>query len=193
MSSSSYNSFLKYTNIQGKTLTYNMWVMEYSQTHALAGTSAQSKMFKHYYPKSYSPGNVSVIGRVRTQSDYNNLGTYIRNFHITLMNSSGRSNAGSKQLPLMMLFINGEGLNIQGIPASFQAGAKRFNVAPEFRFDFMVIKDAHSKNADMRPGYAMRQMWTGDFIDEGAIDTGNVVDGARAATTFSPGVTDFGG
>lgn len=183
MPSSSYNSYLKYTPIGKSALRYNMWVTEYSQPHALSGSSQQSKMYKHFYPKSYSPGDIAIIGRVRDQTDYNNLAIFIRKFHLELMSAPGASNAaGGKQVPLMTLYIQGEGLNVQGLVGSFQAGAKRFNIAPEFRFNFTVIKDAHSKNTDMHPAYSMRQMWTGNFIDEGPVQNGTG-DGSSAPGT----------
>lgn len=167
-----YNSFLKYTPIGKKTaLRYNMYVMEYSQPHALSGSAQQSKLYKHWYPKSYSPGDITVVGRVRDQTDYDNLAVFIRGFHQSLMSAAGRSNAANgNQIPLMRLYIDGEGVNIDGVIKSFKAGAQRFNVAPQFTFDFTVIKDSHSKNSDMVPGYALRQMWTGSFVDEGPIN-----------------------
>lgn len=196
----SYNSYLSYVPLGKKKQRYNMWVMEYSQPHAVSGSSSQSKMYKHFYPRSYSPGNISVIGRVRDQHDYNNLAIFIRKFHQNLMAAPGASNlSNGRQIPLMTLFIADEGINVQGIVGSFEAGAKRFNVAPEYRFDFTVIKDAHSKNTDMRAAYAMRRMWTGTFIDEGPINnnTENLQQPGGVASppqhVFVPGVTDFGG
>lgn len=167
----SYNAFLRYTTPKGKTLQYNMWVMEYSQPHQVSGNSSQARMYKHFYPKSYSPGDIAVTGRVRTQLDYNNLARYIRGHHEAMMAVPGGSNLSSGSiLPLIKLFITAEGINVDGFVKSFQAGAKRFNVAPEFQFSFTVIKDAHSKNTDMRAGYAVRQLWTGSFINEGSIN-----------------------
>lgn len=186
-----YNSFLSYTPYNKKTaLRFNMYVMEYSQPHVLSGTNQQSKLYQHFYPKSYSPGDISVIGRVVSQTDYDNLSVYIRNFHLSLMSAPGSSNAANgEQIPLMTLYIDGEGINVQGIVKTFAAGAKRFNVAPQFTFDFTVIKDAHSANSDMIPGYAVRQMWTGAFVDEGAIQNGTVSSpiqtGAPGAVTQS--------
>lgn len=191
-----YNSYLSYTPI-GKTTTlrFNMYVMEYSQPHALSGAAQQSKLFKHFYPKSYTPGDITVIGRVVSQDDYNNLAVFIRGFHLNLMNAGGSSNASNgEQIPLMHLYIDGEGINIDGLILSFEAGAKRFNVAPQFTFDFTVIKDAHSKNSDMIPGYALRQMWTGNFVDEGSINNDSTVTSpvqtggpSAALPTTSPG------
>lgn len=161
-----FNAALIYTPPGKNTLHYNMWVTEYSQPHTLAGTTAQAKLFKHFYPNSYAPGAISIKGRVPTQKDYNNLGTFIRNHHMLLMGLPGLSNAGSKQLPLMKLVVDGEGIVVEGFVESFDDGAQRFNVAPEFQLDIVVIKDLHSKNQDIIPAYAMRSAWIGRFVDE---------------------------
>lgn len=77
----------------------------------------------------------------------------------------------------MRFAIPSEGFYTEGLIKSFQAGAKRFAVAPEFQLNFTVIKDSHSKNADMVAGSTLRAFWTGDFIDQGSsIDTTTIVD-----------------
>lgn len=186
MATHNFNAYLQYTDdTTNVKQTYRMWVNEVAQTHTLAGTDSQSKLYKHFYPRSYSPGDVSITGRVPLQKDYDNLGEYIRKHHLVLMRSSGLSNTGSpnSQIPLMRLAIPSEGLYVEGIIKTFRAGAKRFNVAPQFNFDFIVVKDAHSKNADLQPGYVLRAFWTGAFIDQGkTIDNSTSTDSTDIIT-----------
>jgi hypothetical protein len=163
---SRFNAYLDFTSPKGRQI-YRLWIDEYIQVHTLAGTSSQSKLFSHFYPRSYSPGAISFKGKVPSQTDYNNLATYIRNHHELLMRSPGMSNLGTTQLPLMSMKIPSEGVTVVGVIERFTAGAKRFAVAPPFEFDFTVINDAHSKNTNIHPGFSKRAMWTGDFIDEG--------------------------
>ena len=160
-----YNAYLQYRLANGRS-TYRMWVMDIQQTHNLAGMSAQSKMFQHFYPKSYSPGAIDVTGRVRTQEDYDSLADYIRKHQLLLVSGGGFSNTGPSegQIPLIRMGIPSEALIVEGWIDSFQAGARRFNPAPEFKFSFYVVKDAHSANSDMIPAYAMRKWWSGEDI-----------------------------
>lgn len=190
---SRFNAYLKFTPRNGKTETYNMWVMSYTQPHQLGGSPSQSKWYQHFYPRSYSPGAISVRGRVPYQTDYDNMARFIRTHHELMVGSAGLSNLGtqSSQIPLMSMGILGEGLYVEGLIGSFQAGAKRWNIAPEFTFDFMVIKDAHSKNTDMVGAYAVRSMWSGSWIDEGP-KKANIIDNTTkttSTTTTTNGVT----
>lgn len=163
-----FNAGLIYTPPHRPTQNYNMWVTEYSQPHDLAGSSSQSKLFQHFYPRSYSPGSLTIQGHVPLQEDYNNLGKFIRKHHMILMGLSGRSNVGATQLPLMKFVLPSEGIYVEGYVKTFEDGAKRFAVAPEYTLEFIVVKDAHSKNLDIRSSYAIRSMWLGQYIDQGA-------------------------
>lgn len=165
-----YTAYLRYRNLEGNLTHFNLWVMEYSQPHHLAGSDAQSKLYKHFYPRSYAPGNITVKGRVPDQEVYDNLAKYIRSHHELLMDPrvSGASNLNSgTQLPLFSFGVPSEGIAVQGFIVNFEAGAKRWNVAPEFTFDFTVIKDLHSTNSDITPGFAKRRIWSGQWIEKG--------------------------
>jgi len=163
-----YNARIAYTKENGLIAKFYLWVNEYSQAHAVGGSNAQSKMFQHFYPKNYSPGTVSVIGRVRDLHTYERLGEFIRAHQITILQGPPRvANIGSidNQIPLMSLSIPDENYYIEGWIQPFIAGTKRFNVAPEFRFEFFVVKDQHSSNELVRPLYTVHRLWNGDFID----------------------------
>lgn len=164
-----YNASLIYKGRQGKNKGFGLWVMEYEQSHSLAGEEIQSTLFKRFYPRSYAPSPMTVKGRVRTQHRYEQLAKFIRDHQLYLIDTPGLSNAGKYQLPLLKLSIPSENVYVEGFIGSFQAGARRFNVAPEYTFDFFTIKDNHSANANIRPSHPIRMWWSGQIIEEGEI------------------------
>jgi hypothetical protein len=182
----SYNAAIKFTNASGKQLGLGLWVMEYSQSHDLAGDISQSKWYRHFYPRSYSPGAITVTGRVRTQQRYDQVTEFVRQHQELMIQRAGYSNAGTRyQLPLMSLSIPFENIYVEGWIASIQAGAKRFNPAPEYTFDFLVVKDSHSMNIDLRPASVIRSWWNGSIIDAGEIHNEVVID-QQDGTIYNP-------
>lgn len=181
-----YNAAIKYVDTKGKLRGLGLWVMEYSQEHSLGGSSSQSRWFKHFYPRSYSPGAITVTGRVRTQQRYDQVSEFIRDHQQVMIQRAGYSNSGTKnQLPLMRLSIPFENLYVEGWVNSFAAGAKRFNPAPEFTLDFVVVKDNHSMNSEMRPASVLRSWWNGSIIDVGEIHNEADID-LQEGTIYNP-------
>lgn len=163
MAPSNFNAAIRYRNSG-----FGLWVMGLNQTHALGGSSAQSKWFKHFYTKSYSPGVMNVTGRVRTQHRYDQLAEFIRAHHEVLLSGESFSNTSEGiQIPLMKLSIPSENLYMDGWIENFQGGAKKFNPAPEFSFDFFIIRDNHSANYEMIPASVIRSWWEGHSIYAG--------------------------
>jgi len=126
-----------------------LWVMEIEQAHELAGSTAQSKLFQHFYSKSYTPGAMKVGGRVPTQDHYDMLTQFYRAWQMIIMASAGGSNLLDPShpeytLPLMRLVIPSEDISYDGLIMGFVGGRKRFNIAPPFTFNFEVIQDNHS-------------------------------------------------
>jgi hypothetical protein len=145
------NAYLRYWDTAtGQFVRRYLWVMEVEQTHELSGSTYQSQYYQHFYGKSYAPGPVTVNGRVPTQAHYDALAEFIRKHQLLLINQPGASNllnpnpSDPYSLPLLTLAVPSEGLNLEGYVTGFQGGAKRFNPAPPFNFDFVVINDAHS-------------------------------------------------
>lgn len=166
-----YNASLRYKGTNGKMRGFGVWVMEYEQGHTLAGEEAQSRWYKHFYPKSYSPGVMTIKGRVPTQHRYDQLATFIRDHQEALIRAPGASNiAGQSQLPLLKFSLPSENIYVDGWVNTFEAGAKRFNTAPEYTLDFVVIRDNHSATLDLRPAYTVRAWFTGATVEQGTID-----------------------
>jgi len=159
-----YNAWLHFVDNSKKAHYFYIWVMEYDQPFELAGVEEQAKKYQHFYSKSYAPGDMTVTGRSPYQTEYNNLAEYIRAYHNALINSAPASNAKGDFIPLLTLHIPAEGVSVTGVIKSFEAGAKRFNVAPPFTFDFMVIRNAHQITTNFTPSHVIRSTWSGAYV-----------------------------
>jgi hypothetical protein len=159
-----YNAHLKYLDNSRKSHIFYLYVMEYDQPFELAGSEEQSLRYQHFYAKSYAPGDMNVMGRAPHQTQYNSLAEYIREFHWRIINASPASNAKGDFIPMLNLVIPVEGISVHGIIKSFTAGAKRFNVAPPFSFDFMVMKNDYQSTVNFQPSYTLRATWTGGLV-----------------------------
>ena len=121
-----------------------LWVMDIYQTYGMAGSTSSAKYYRHWYPMNFNMGPMTIKGRVRTQTDYNNLSEFIRRHQRLMASESGQTNIrGDAQddLHLMRLEIKSEAVFVDGFIKNFKADQHRFNVAPEFTFDFEVIRD----------------------------------------------------
>lgn len=165
-----YNATLQYvaagsgSGKAGKQRQYRFWLTNLDQTHSLAGEVRQSLLWQHFYARSYAPSLLSVQGRVRTQAQYDDLAEFVRAHQRQLVLQPGRNNADDSSLALMRLDIPSEGLYYAGWVKSFPGGAKRFNPAPPFTFQFEVINDRHSSNSNLVPSSAIRSVWSGQFL-----------------------------
>lgn len=128
--------------------SFPLWVMKIEQGHTLSGQSAQSKNMKHFYPRAYSPGDISVSGRCEDETEWQKLAYFIRAHQRNLINTPfderfariNTSNPGYKRL--MRLSIPDEAMSVRGWIDTFSIAKKGFtNVAPEFSFDFFVVFD----------------------------------------------------
>jgi hypothetical protein len=155
------NAYLRYDNKR-----FPLWVMQLAQPHELAGSLSQSKTFQHFYPRSYFPGALTITGRVRNQDMYNDLSEFIRGHHLALMADSPATNRPtSGKIPLMEFGFPDENMYVTGWVTPFTAGARRFNVAPEYTLTFTVASDRHSTNDRINPSFTTRGWWTGAFLD----------------------------
>jgi hypothetical protein len=95
----------------------------------------------------------------------------------------GRNNADGEAIPLMSLHISAENLYYAGWIATFEGGAKRFNVAPQFQVNFEVVNDRHSTSDKIIPSYAKRSRFTGAFLSGAVAQTDQAI--AQASLTTS--------
>jgi len=172
------------------TRVFRFWPEIVEQGQTLAGSTAQSQFFNHFYAKGHAPQPVGITGRVRDQDMYDDLASYIRAHQILLVSTRGSNNpdtsAARFQLPLMTLRIPSEGLVYSGWIDRFEGGARRFNVAPQFSFSFTSIEDRHSTNDKIVPSHALRSVFSGAFLT-GPVSqqqaTTEVTKGATSKTT----------
>jgi hypothetical protein len=167
------------------------YLMELEQPHLLGGSVHQSKLYSHFYARSYSPGQVQVKGRVRTQSAYDTMATFIRDHQKLMVTQPGRSNSSATDaISLMTLSIKDENLYYAGWIPSFQGGAKRFNPAPPIDFSFEVIHDKHSTANKIIPSAAKRVVWSGTFLTGAFVPDPKVKE--PAFVPFTPGIDGDG-
>jgi hypothetical protein len=158
-----YNASMQYRDAKKKKHRFEFYLMSYTQPFQLAGSHSQSRRFQHFYAKSYAPGDMSITGRSVHQTQYNNLAEYIREFHNRMLNATPASNAKGDFIPLIHLEVPVEGINVHGLIKSFKAGARRFNVAPQFTFDFTVIRTPMDKT-DWAASSAIHDTWSGHLV-----------------------------
>lgn len=146
------NGMISYRLPNGTVRQRKIWVMKIEQGHQLSGIAAQSAVTKHFYPRSYAPGQLTVSGRCRTEIEYQRLARFIRNHHRSIINSQYTNfartslNAPGYNL-LLKLSIPDEGILIRGWVPNFSITKKGyFNPAPEYQMPFHVVFDPHSTN-----------------------------------------------
>jgi hypothetical protein len=160
-----YNAYLEYDPVTGDKMRFPLWVMEFRQPYALSGSTAQSHLTRHFYPRAYSPGPMTIEGRCTPgpvkdvpayYSDlyYQKLALFIRNHQkelvTTLLDFLRGDGPGFKTLLRLSITKtpNGnanEGVIVRGWIESFTLIKKgRMNPGPEYTFDFQVIYDSQS-------------------------------------------------
>jgi hypothetical protein len=100
---------------QGRRL--KMWVYEIAIDFGMSGTSSQSRYRRQFFPRSFNQTNVSVIGQMPNQKEYNKLAAFVRESHSTALNSNhsaiyqtdasgNQSSAAAPSPQLLKLIIN---------------------------------------------------------------------------------------
>jgi hypothetical protein len=147
-----HNGFLQY-KANGVTNQFSFYIERMSQPFTLSGASAQTRLRKQFFPRGYSPGNLSITGRVTSQDALQGLAKFIRDHHVTLVNTPGSmafTRLDSKTPGynrLMFLYVVGEGISYRGWIPRFTINKKGvFEPAPQFTLDFFSVFDQHATN-----------------------------------------------
>lgn len=159
-------------NLSKKLFKQDLWITRISQPNQLSGQSYQSRFTKHFYPRYYSPGNLSVECITNSQQNYQEVATFIRGHHKFMANLPTSTYAQSFQANispfLMTLSIPNEGILLQGIVPSFNLNKKGvFDPAPAFNFDFIILYDS-SRSSDAYVSSAVKtwqDIRVGDSLD----------------------------
>ncbi|MBA3756774.1 MAG: hypothetical protein H0X02_11335 [Nitrosomonas sp.] len=141
------NATLSY-KVSGHNHTFKLWVMEIEQPHMLSGQPYQSRTKRHFYPRSYAPGDIAVSGRCTSQENYQRLSLFIRKHQRAVLNvpATERFARVNTSAPgyqrLMRLSIPSEQLLVRGWIDNFSfTKSGVFAPAPEFKFSFFVVFD----------------------------------------------------
>jgi len=152
------NSYLQFTRRTPRghshTYTFQLWITKISQDNMLSGITAQSATTRHFYPRSYGPGDYQVVGIMPSQELYQELAVWIRlhqeyvinSFAINTTKLETRSVIDSSGL--LTLKIPSEQINVVGWISYFsliKTGV--FAPAPEYEFSFTIARDQDSNNA----------------------------------------------
>ena len=137
--------------VLGKTrYTHALWVTSLEQPHQLQGTTQQSRRTQHFYPTSYSPGNLDIKGRCYTTEEYQALANFVRYHQEVMIDSPGLSVQGpasTKGFSRLLRFkMTSEQRDLHGWVERFRfTKTGVLAVAPEFEMSFFVAYDGFSK------------------------------------------------
>ena len=158
------NASLSYT-IDSTNFRQELFVMDLEQTHELSGTTAQSRLYRQFYPRAYAPGDMKVSGRCRSQEEYQQLGLFIREHQRRLLDSPANvmfnradlTNPGYQRL--LRLSVPSEGIILRGYVQRFTISKRGVHdPAPEYSFDFVVVFDPHA--IDIEASSVIQQYFT---------------------------------
>lgn len=147
-----HNGQLDYS-ADGSNHSLSFYIEQTSQPFALSGTSAQTRLHKQFFPKGYSPGNMTVTARATSQDEYQTFAKFVRDHHVTMVNTPGSmaftrvdtTTPGYNRL--MRLYVVGEDILYRGWIPSFTITKKGvMEPAPQFTFDFFTVFDSHASN-----------------------------------------------
>lgn len=152
-----HNALISYypiiANTNNTSETKYLWITKIAQTNELSGPTYNSKNTRHFYPRSYGPGDYQITGVAQSQEDYQLISRFIRKHQEQMVSGVkqiyvDQATIGSYKY-LMNLIIPSENIFVQGWINSFTINKKGvFDPAPEYTFPFTIGWDSHSTNID---------------------------------------------
>lgn len=141
--------------------TFSLWIMSLKQNNQLEGPRAQSRLTRHFYPRSYGPGELIVSGRAASQKNLQDLAIFIRGHQSSIVN-------GGVQIDkkMMTLVIPTEGIFLQGFIPRFNL-IKRgvFAPIPEYTFNFVITYDPNHTSQSLVISHIVKKWFTGSPSD----------------------------
>jgi hypothetical protein len=126
-----------------------LWVYEVEAAFELAGSRAQSAGFRSFYPHNFVQPKLTVRGQTVNNFEYNKLSEFIRETQRKAVYYDTRG----LDAPVIGFTIYKGGVNtargtkgshqqldLDGFIPAFGRGARRFEFAHEFEFDFIVTR-----------------------------------------------------
>lgn len=153
--------------------TIKMWITDMASSFQMAGQTAQSRYYRQFFPHNFVQTAFTITGQTPNSYQYNRLAAFVRNSQRAnlvaeqIIHDQGaagvplqgvnhtKSGVGIPTVTLLTKRVPNDskrnvkgghiGWNLQGYIKSMPAGAKRFDPAPQYKFDFIVA--AASNNA----------------------------------------------
>lgn len=151
----------------------DFWIEEIETGFGMSGTTAQSRTLRQFMPHSIVQPSIRVTGRAPNSFQYNRLASFVRASHWNALhtgllaregfvrheNINGKTvtvptvrlivrNGSSKGFPYNGRHVKGIHVPwaLEGYIKSMKAGAKRFDQAPQFSFEFFIAESLTSQN-----------------------------------------------
>ena len=135
-----------------------LWIEDMVLNFSMSGTSGQSRYRRQFYPKAFNQPTMVVKGKMPNQYEYNRLAGFVRESHFDALNQTNRKtfadgtqaqfdkktltlyikNAGDNTPPKRNLKGGHLVMAFEGYIKNIQAGAKKFQFAPDFQFEFVI-------------------------------------------------------
>lgn len=151
------------------TPSISLWITHLQQDNQLVGPTAQSRNTRHFYPRSYGPGDLIIQGIAPDQHSYQELAAFIRGHQEYLLTnlkptiSSGNDKYISKYQGLLNLNIPSEQIYYFGWVGTFMLQKRGvFEPAPKWDFNFIIARDENSENVAI--SHAIKKQFTGGDI-----------------------------
>jgi hypothetical protein len=129
---------------------FYLWVEDISIDFTMGGSYGQSRYRRQFFPKAFNQPVMKVKGRAPNQYQYNLLASFMREAHTESLTSSSDGTikfvlkgAGRENVKNQSNIKGGhKPLIFEGYLKSIDAGAQKFNYAPEYSFDVILAASA---------------------------------------------------
>lgn len=154
-----------------------LWVEDFEAEFTVAGTTAQSRKVRQFFPRNFVQPSVRLTCIAPTQLDYLRFSEFVRSSHIYALEGQeykAQFNAGTVRefrndrglfIPTVLLRLRDktpEGFKksvrskgghrpwaLEGYIRNMTAGAERFVYAPRFQFDFTIAVNRNPRGAEV--------------------------------------------
>ncbi len=177
----------------------DLWVYEIASDFRMNGSRAQSAGHRDFYPRNFVQPSFMVRGQAPSNYQYNELAEFIRSTHLRAINYLGdkytppaitfeldgsptyrlpKRNAHDDIVQVVTRTAEGKRnlrgshlpMTLRGLVPKFGRGARRFEFAKDWEFEFVVTRSVDWLFNDQRYKARQLQSWS-DQITKGALDS----------------------
>jgi hypothetical protein len=132
------------TNPAGESLY--LWVHDINIDFTRGGSYGQSRYRRQFFPKAFNQPTMTVSGRAPNQYQYNLMAAFMRESHTEALSGSSKQTirivlkGAGRDNPKNQSNIKGghKPLIFEGYLKTIDAGAQKFNYAPEYSFEVIL-------------------------------------------------------